>query len=35
MLLAGGPDRDFNVLVQGREELHEASAHYKSSGCLA
>ena len=25
MLLAGGPDGDFNILAQSREELHEAS----------
>ena len=25
MLLAGGPDGDFNVLAESREELHEAS----------
>jgi hypothetical protein len=25
MLFAGGPDGDFDVLAQSREELHEAS----------
>src|ERR1700687_861385 len=34
-VVAGGPDGDFNILAQGREELHEASVQYESSGCPA
>jgi hypothetical protein len=35
MILASGPDGDFNVLAQSHEELDKVSVRSKSLGCTA